>query len=152
MERTRSEGPSAGRPSADNRNSSSSKAPSREASRGPELRGGRPRGLTENSLTDMNSRDRGCREFTAVECHLGEHGARARTWISALPAGLNTPTPLKAPMVGKLLTPPPLSSAQPSDPNELLQRIDQRTAQMFHWIRAGLVVIILLLIVAVIVG
>lgn len=45
-----------------------------------------------------------------------------------------------------------LPSAQSNDPNELLRRIDQRTTQMFHWIRAGLVVVILLLILVVLIG
>ncbi len=49
-------------------------------------------------------------------------------------------------------TPTELPSAQVTDPNELLRRIDQRTTQMFHWVRAGLVVVILLLILVVIIG
>ena len=40
----------------------------------------------------------------------------------------------------------------PSDPNELLRQIDQRTTQLFHWVRAGVIVIILLLIVVVLIG
>ncbi len=37
----------------------------------------------------------------------------------------------------------------PSDPNELLRRIDQQTTMMFHWVRAGMVVVIILLILVV---
>lgn len=33
-----------------------------------------------------------------------------------------------------------------SDPNELLRRIDQQTTMTFHWVRAGLIAIIVLLI------
>lgn len=40
----------------------------------------------------------------------------------------------------------------PTDPNELLRRIDQRTTQMFHWVRAGMVVVILLLIILIFIG
>jgi len=40
----------------------------------------------------------------------------------------------------------------PTDPNELLRRIDQRTTQMFHWVRAGMIIVILLLLVVVIFG
>jgi hypothetical protein len=43
-------------------------------------------------------------------------------------------------------------SALPSDANELLQRIDQTTTQIYHWVRAGVVVTILLLIVVIIIG
>jgi hypothetical protein len=32
-----------------------------------------------------------------------------------------------------------------NDPNELLRRIDQTTAQIFHWVRLGFVVVIILL-------
>lgn len=49
-------------------------------------------------------------------------------------------------MTGQMLT----STASPApplnDPNELLQRIDQKTTMMLHWVRAGLVIVILLLI------
>jgi uncharacterized membrane protein YukC len=45
-----------------------------------------------------------------------------------------------------------MAATQPSDPNELLQRIDQTTMQMFHWIRVGMVAVILLLIVVIILG
>lgn len=45
-----------------------------------------------------------------------------------------------------------LPSAQTSDPNELLRRIDQQTTQMFHWIRAGIIIIILLLVFLVVIG
>jgi hypothetical protein len=38
-----------------------------------------------------------------------------------------------------------MPTAPPSDPNELLRRIDQQTTQMFHWVRAGMVVVIILL-------
>jgi hypothetical protein len=44
---------------------------------------------------------------------------------------------------------------QMNDPNELLnriRRIDQTTAQTFHWVRIGVVVLILLAIVIVIIG
>jgi len=41
----------------------------------------------------------------------------------------------------------PASQALPAtDPNSLLQRIDQQTTQMFHWVRAGIIVMIILLI------
>ncbi len=43
----------------------------------------------------------------------------------------------------------PWSSAQSAtssnDPNEMLRRIDQTTTQIFHWVRAGFVVVIVLL-------
>lgn len=48
--------------------------------------------------------------------------------------------------------PTAMPSAPPSDPNELLQRIDRQTTQMFHWVRAGMIVVILLLIIAIIIG
>jgi hypothetical protein len=44
---------------------------------------------------------------------------------------------------------------QMNDPNELLnriRRIDQTTAQTFHWVRIGVVVLIVLGIVIVIIG
>jgi len=44
----------------------------------------------------------------------------------------------------------PWSSATPappsSDPNELLRRIDRNITQIFHWVRLGFVVVIVLLI------
>lgn len=40
----------------------------------------------------------------------------------------------------------------PSDPNELLRLINQTTTQTYHWIRAGVIVIVLLVIVAIIIG
>lgn len=42
----------------------------------------------------------------------------------------------------------PMASSPPptSDPNEMLQRIDQTTTMMFHWLRAGVVIAIVLLI------
>jgi len=49
-------------------------------------------------------------------------------------------------------------SAQPpttSDPNELLdtvRRIDQTTTQTFHWVRIGVVILIVLAIVIILVG
>jgi hypothetical protein len=42
-----------------------------------------------------------------------------------------------------------------NDPNELLNRIrqiDQTTSQIFHWVRIGVVVLILLTSVAIIIG
>jgi hypothetical protein len=45
-----------------------------------------------------------------------------------------------------------LPTPQTNDPNELLRRIDQQTTQMFHWVRAGLIVVIVLLIVVVLIG
>lgn len=59
---------------------------------------------------------------------------------------------LSGPMFGQRPMSTELPSAQSSDPNELLRRIDQRTTQMFHWIRAGLIVVILLLILIVLIG
>ena len=38
------------------------------------------------------------------------------------------------------------NSGTVTDPNALLQRIDQTTTMTFHWIRAGVVVMILLLV------
>lgn len=46
--------------------------------------------------------------------------------------------------------PPPLS-----DPNELIKRIrriDETTTQTFHWVRIGVVVLILLAVVVIIIG
>jgi hypothetical protein len=45
-----------------------------------------------------------------------------------------------------------MPTALPSDPNELLRRIDQQTTQMFHWVRAGMVVVILLLVLVIVIG
>jgi hypothetical protein len=45
-----------------------------------------------------------------------------------------------------------MPTAPPSDPNELLRRIDQQTTQMFHWVRAGMVIVILLLIILIFIG
>ncbi len=39
-----------------------------------------------------------------------------------------------------------------NDPTELLQRIDRTTTQMFHWVRAGFIVVILLLVLVVLIG
>ena len=42
-----------------------------------------------------------------------------------------------------------------NDPNELLnriRRIDQTTAQIFHWVRIGVVALIVLTIVAIVFG
>jgi hypothetical protein len=38
---------------------------------------------------------------------------------------------------------------QTYDPNMLLRRIDQTTTQIFHWVRIGVVVLILLAIVSI---
>jgi len=55
-------------------------------------------------------------------------------------------------MFGRKLPSTTMAATSPSDPNELLQRIDQQTTQMFHWVRAGTIVIILLLIIVVVIG
>ena len=39
-----------------------------------------------------------------------------------------------------------------NDPNELLRRIDQNTQQTYHWVRAGIVAIIVLLVLVVLIG
>ena len=39
-----------------------------------------------------------------------------------------------------------LSNTSPRDPNELLQRIDQQTTMIFHWVRTGIIVVIILLV------
>jgi len=39
-----------------------------------------------------------------------------------------------------------LSTVSANDPNDLLRRIDQQTTQMFHWVRAGVIATIVLLI------
>lgn len=44
--------------------------------------------------------------------------------------------------------PPPPSN----DPNEMLRRIDQTTTQIYHWIRIGFVITIILLILVVLIG
>lgn len=56
-------------------------------------------------------------------------------------------------------TPMPWSGApqppQMNDPNELLNRvrkIDQTTTQTFHWVRLGVVVLIILAVVIIIIG
>ena len=42
------------------------------------------------------------------------------------------------------------TAAPPNDPNALLQRIDRNTTQIFHWVRLGfIVVIVLLLLIAI---
>ena len=42
------------------------------------------------------------------------------------------------------------TAAPSNDPNELLRQIDRNTTQIFHWVRLGfIVVIVLLLLVAV---
>ncbi len=38
------------------------------------------------------------------------------------------------------------------DPNALLRRIDQTTTQIFHWVRIGIVVLIVLAVVIIIIG
>lgn len=48
-------------------------------------------------------------------------------------------------MFGQRSRPLATPAAPPSDPNELLRLIDQRTTMTFHWVRAGIVVIIILL-------
>lgn len=55
-------------------------------------------------------------------------------------------------MFGQMRRPGSPAAMPTNDPNELLQRIDQRSLQMFHWIRAGIVVIILLLVLVVLIG
>jgi hypothetical protein len=55
-------------------------------------------------------------------------------------------------MFGQRPMSPAMPTQPPSSPNELLQRIDQQTTQMFHWIRAGTIVIILLLVLVVLIG
>jgi hypothetical protein len=53
---------------------------------------------------------------------------------------------MASPLPWTPMPPPP----QTNDPNELLRRIDQNTAQIYHWVRIGFaVVIILLLLIAV---
>lgn len=53
---------------------------------------------------------------------------------------------LRLPMLG----PRPISGAPSpvsvTDPNALLQHIDQTTTMVYHWVRAGIVVTIVLLI------
>jgi hypothetical protein len=44
--------------------------------------------------------------------------------------------------------PPP----SPYDPNALLRNIDQTTTQTYHWVRIGVVAIIILLILVVLIG
>ena len=55
-------------------------------------------------------------------------------------------------MFGRRLASSPAPDATPTDPNELLRRIDRQTTQMFHWVRAGVVVIIVLLIISILIG
>ena len=45
-----------------------------------------------------------------------------------------------------------MPTATPTDPNALLQRIDQTTTQMFHWVRLGMIVVILLLVFLIVIG
>jgi hypothetical protein len=51
---------------------------------------------------------------------------------------------------------PPWSPVPPPqqmyDPNALLRHIDQTTTQTYHWIRIGIIVIIILLIAIVLIG
>jgi hypothetical protein len=39
-----------------------------------------------------------------------------------------------------------------NDPNELLLRIDRNISQIFHWVRLGFIVVIVLLIIVVFIG
>lgn len=55
-------------------------------------------------------------------------------------------------MFGQRPTSPAIPSAPPSDPNEVLRHIDQQTTMTYHWVRAGIVVIIALLILVVLIG
>jgi hypothetical protein len=55
-------------------------------------------------------------------------------------------------MFGQRPDPTAAPTLPSSDPTELLRRIDQQTTQMFHWVRAGMVVVILLLIVVIVIG
>jgi hypothetical protein len=38
------------------------------------------------------------------------------------------------------------AAATSNDPTELLRRIDRSTAQVFHWVRLGFIVVIVLLV------
>jgi hypothetical protein len=53
-------------------------------------------------------------------------------------------------MAGSMPWSSPPSPAPMTDSNELLQRIDQNTQQIFHWVRLGFVVVIVLLVLVVI--
>jgi hypothetical protein len=61
---------------------------------------------------------------------------------------------LKPPLVPGMAGSLPWSTAPraptSNDPNELLRRIDQNTTQIFHWVRAGVIVIIVLLLLVVV--
>jgi len=46
----------------------------------------------------------------------------------------------------------PLSTTLPTDPNELMRRIAQQTTMTYLWVRAGVIVIVLLLAVVVLIG
>jgi len=46
----------------------------------------------------------------------------------------------------------PLSTAMPADPNELMRRMAQQTAMTYHWVRAGIVVIVLMLAIVILIG
>lgn len=49
-------------------------------------------------------------------------------------------------MFGRRMMPTAPAAPPTNDPNEMLRRIDQQTTQMFHWVRAGMIVVIILLI------
>jgi hypothetical protein len=55
-------------------------------------------------------------------------------------------------MFGQRQRPVPLSATSSNDPNEMLRRIDQQTTMIYHWVRAGFIATILLLIVIVVIG
>jgi len=38
----------------------------------------------------------------------------------------------------------------PSDPNEVLRHIDQTTTQIYHWVRLGFIVVIVLLLLVIV--
>jgi hypothetical protein len=55
-------------------------------------------------------------------------------------------------MSGSLPWSPSAPAPVSNDPNEILRRIDATTTQMFHWVRIGFIVTIVLLVVAILIG
>lgn len=62
------------------------------------------------------------------------------------PRELITVAVLGRTMFGRRSMPAAPSPPPTNDPNEMLRRIDQQTTLMFHWLRAGIIVVIILLI------